>query len=517
MQDELDTPAERTQALFFKVSGEFVTKTARDLMFERGWRHGLKFLIRSLHGMDESLAMSILKGEKRLEGINDLELEDDSQETQADIKARLDYQFKYVFSFADRLWRPYGVVECYGYEDMVMANELERGTYAGDFLRNRYFNKARKELTFSDARSRGIWRERKAALGLRSVYYLDTPATDIAVLVPTKSGATMAKDVLCEPFHDEPPLWYEVTSDAQAMCQEAMASGRLRDVFEERYGSDDEPAARASTAPAATSGLEQMVEKARAARVADGLESEPGTPAWMSDQARQERVQETLQRMHDSSLERAPAQIAEYADNDTEYGWKEFEERNEKTGRMVKIRVPGRALVCAALSRAKAEDRMPDYAPFSPPSAKLLNDCRFHTDAWLGCGGTADNAYEPTPEQELFMTKMYELQKELLSTKFDILARGPDSFISGYVTHDPAKANKETILVLREAAPEHADAALRSAAVVVETGSKVAHLVVVSREAKVGVLRVADAQKLFPDGCRVFVSFTDGDIERTSY
>lgn len=517
MQDNLDTPDETTRTLYFKVSGEFVTETARDLMIEEGWRKGLGFLTRSLHDMDESMAIRILKGEKRLEGVNDLELVDDTPEAQAAIKARLDYIFKGVFSFENRLWKPYGVVECYGYDDMMMANSIDNGSYSGEFLRNRYFRAARNRLSFHPARSRGIWKEKNQLLNLRSVYYLDNPASDIAVLCPTSSGATMAKDVLCERFEEEPPLWYEIPTDAQAVCTAALESGRLRDVFEERVGNDPPMHAQSDKAMGDSSGLETLVRRSRAARVEDGLEAEVGTSAWMDEKARQERVQETLERMHQRSLEKAPAAIADFANNDKEYGWKEFSEMDEKTGRMVTIRVPGRALICAALSRAKAQDRMPEYSPFSPPSAKLLNDCQYHTDAWLGCGGTVDNAYEPTPEQELFMSKMYEVQRELLSTKFDILARGPQPFVSGHVTHDPAKADKDTILVLREAAPEHADAAMRSAAVIVETGSKVAHLVVVSREAKVGVLRVADALTLFPDGCRVFVSFTEGDIERTGY
>lgn len=86
------------------------------------------------------------------------------------------------------------------------------------------------------------------------------------------------------------------------------------------------------------------------------------------------------------------------------------------------------------------------------------------------------------------------------SASFDVLARGHGAEVTGVFVHLPEQAHKKGILVLSSADAEHTDAALRSSAVVVEAGSRLAHLVIVCREAGIPVVRAPDGVSRFPAG-----------------
>jgi phosphohistidine swiveling domain-containing protein len=216
----------------------------------------------------------------------------------------------------------------------------------------------------------------------------------------------------------------------------------------------------------------------------------------------------------DRSIEILRLQIAHQADTDAEYGWKCVESYDEKAGRNVSLRIPHRALICASLRRAHAWHLMPTYDCRSPSGLKLPNDDRAHTDAWIGAGFAPDSAYDDDmPEQRLFMETMYEVQRQWLSFQIDVLARGSQTYVSGTVIHDPLEAGPDKILVVASAAPEYAPAAIQCAGVIAETGSKLAHMTIVSREEGVPVVRVADAVNKFKPGSHISIDFSDGTVE----
>ena len=207
-------------------------------------------------------------------------------------------------------------------------------------------------------------------------------------------------------------------------------------------------------------------------------------------------------------------QVAFAADYDAEFGWFEASKYDETAGRQVSIRVPHRAFICAALHRARAYHLMPRYEPRCPQGLKMYGDDQFHSDAWVGAGFSPDTAYDSNlPEQELFMSELYRLQRKFLSFEFDVLARGEETHVNGVVIHDPALATKDKVLVVATAAPEYADAARKCAAVIVETGSKLAHLAIVSREEGIPVLRIEGAVSKFIKGRRLYVDLTKGKLE----
>lgn len=93
-----------------------------------------------------------------------------------------------------------------------------------------------------------------------------------------------------------------------------------------------------------------------------------------------------------------------------------------------------------------------------------------------------------------------------------VLTKGHGATVAGVFVHEPQAAHPAGILVLDRAAPEFTDAALRSSAVVVETGSRLAHLVVVCREAGIPVIRVPGGVSLFPEGSPGFLCPRTGAV-----
>lgn len=211
------------------------------------------------------------------------------------------------------------------------------------------------------------------------------------------------------------------------------------------------------------------------------------------------------------------AKVIALAEAEGPQGWLTFEEWDKEASRVVRMRVPRQAFLCAALRRAGAVHLAPTYEAVCPSGLKFQGDDAWHTDAWLGAGFVLSQAYdESMPEQRLFMRKLYALQREYLQFDFDVLARGPRTEYAGTVVHDPANADIENILVLDSAAPEYAPAAMSSLAVIVETGSKLAHMTVVSRESRVPVIRVENARKLFLEGGTVTINFDTGKLDYQS-
>lgn len=501
-EDDVQTAA---RSVGFSIDGGFITETVREFVREGNWRKGYDFLMDCLAGMEASMALDFLSGKLKLVGVNEVELAEDDQESV--VQGWLDYKFRDSFSWQGKVWKPYGYVTSFQREDWHLANKIGRREDE-DMLENRWWSRAVVELLEPSALDRPSRLERRREeQNYRSCYYAQDRRSDICIEMAVATAAHFYP-VLCKQVDVDLPLWHKLPTDGKPGIRAAYAAGRLQDLcaeveLPEEYDEEDTPVApRFTNQPAAET------EEARAER--------------LERQRLETEAEEKRYRLQEEAFEREVAdirsRIAAAADADTEFGWLELSGFDKKAGRKVTLRVPHRAFICAALSRAHARHLMPVYSPVSRSGMKMLNDCVFHTDAWLGCGQDPDEAYnQELPEQCLFMDKLYELQRERLNFPFDVLAHGKENFVAGEVIHDPDEAAKDKILVLDQARPEFAPAALKCAGVIVQTGSKLAHLVVVSREESIPVVRLPDALHRFPEGRRVSIDFTDGKVELSGF
>jgi phosphohistidine swiveling domain-containing protein len=488
---------ETSRVVHFSISGEFVTEHARDMVREGNWRGAYNFLMDTMHGMDAQMAMDIVQGKKHLTGVNDLELEDDTRE--AEVKGWLDFRFRHCFAYKGKVFHPYGYVSSLRREDWHLAREIAAGDDDA-MLHNKLWRRLDDELSETPRLQTFSPWDADEVLRWRPAYYARERGRDVCVHLNVAPGEYRA--VLFELVEQDVPLWYQLPSAPGDIVREAYAKGWLVDLSEERF----------------------PVEPGRAQAVLAAEEAQPdetlAEPLAAHVVAERVRREDTLRQMaddeqqHEQRLAVLRTQIGHFADQDSEYGWLQLDAYDETAGRRVQLRVPHRAFVCAALARARAHHLMPEYDVRCPSGLKMYNDDRYHSEAWVGAGLPPEEAYnDDMPEQRLFMRELYDLQRKLLSCSFDVLARGKQASLYGIVTHDPANTSKEHILVLKTAAPEHASAALKSMAVIVEAGSKLAHLVVVSREDSIPVIRLEDALQRFPEGRRVSINFDSGTVD----
>ena len=495
----MTTTTERrtTRLVQFKISGKVLTQQAREFVEEGKWRKGYTFLMESLCGIESQMVLDILQGKKQLTGVDEIVLVDDDAE--AIVKGWLDFQFQDCFVYQEQYFRPYARISGYCRKDMTFAQQIVDGENSA-LNQNRHWLRAHEALSEPESfpPTWDLWK----GYVYRPAYYARDLRTDIYIL--TTLSKTEFQPVLCEQVQVDVPLWYSVRNKAREAIVCAYQHGNLVDAFSQRAEQD---------------GLENLGDATFFSDSSKAFFSTPvkAVPSLDSVQAlEQEREQELAdaktEATYEATINGFREQIILASDCDDEFGWYEATELD--AGVQVRIRVPHRAFICAALHRARAYHLMPVYEPVCPQGLKLNGDDQFHSDAWIGAGFSPDTAYDrDIPEQRLFMNELYRLQRNRLSFSFDILARGPANSVNGEVIHDPSLADKTKILVVSTASPEYADAALKCAAVVVEVGSKLAHLAIVSREEGIPVIRIEGALAKFPAGRYLTLDLDVGSIE----
>ena len=114
----------------FVITGEFITEHARDLLLEDSdWQAGHRFLMESIDGLDDSQAITILKGEKRLvgqagRGVNTLDLVSEDSAVQAEIEQECQFRWAGVIRDRPGYRRPYAYVFGYDSADLGAARRV---------------------------------------------------------------------------------------------------------------------------------------------------------------------------------------------------------------------------------------------------------------------------------------------------------------------------------------------------------------------------------------------------------
>lgn len=101
--------------MFFKIDGEFVCQTARSFVIEERWEDAIHLLNDCINGSNFEIALSILKGEKKFVGIDDLKLVDEDP-NDAELQKYIsiaNYQFCGILKDGSNYWRPYAYVDAW--------------------------------------------------------------------------------------------------------------------------------------------------------------------------------------------------------------------------------------------------------------------------------------------------------------------------------------------------------------------------------------------------------------------
>lgn len=177
---------EQFQKLHWTITGEFVTRMARDWVLERRWDDSIRWLKDSLIGVEYNHIMAILEGRAKLVGDSHagIFLEEENPE---DAKEYIDgYMFLYggIYKRYENHYQPYAVVRDYGPTDIVV---------------DKPWNLRESNLHHKN----------------RAMFYAYHPSTDECFLLHySKVSGPIEMNILWERV-DKPPLWVKTFSEPQ--------------------------------------------------------------------------------------------------------------------------------------------------------------------------------------------------------------------------------------------------------------------------------------------------------------
>ena len=211
------------EKLHFSITGEFLTRHARNLMLEGNWLHALKTLAEGLCettpegtvGMTYEHCIAILDGYKRLEGTNEMDLVSEDPESTTEYRERLARLYGSIVKLTKGTnqrftwYMPYAYVDSYGDDDIAATGHafghIERVSRSKQLLR-------------------------------RANHYVDDPDFDV-VFYPGRDilfhELTEYQQDPCEVYLaflfrpcEAPPFWFKVNTDAVKSLKNAHKTRR---------------------------------------------------------------------------------------------------------------------------------------------------------------------------------------------------------------------------------------------------------------------------------------------------
>lgn len=476
----------------FCVTGEFLTDRARHMVLEDDWTFAAQYLVDALDGITEDQALAVLKGTHRLTGSNDIQYLEEDEAGLAAARALYASTFdcRGTLLFKGKRYQPYAYVDSFSIQDALIPGLPPE---APDSVAREW---SIRDWFHPDV----VWKADQVPVPSalrRAMHYADNPQRDIACKVTRHDGSTAF--ALFEPAYDSFPPWMTCFRTPQEAFSAAESSVRVWG-HKERY-----PQSRATP--------EEQVAHDDAVAGSMSLEDEAELALRREVEIAEELVRKQA---FDGEVVTVRAKVVKYANQDAEYGWQTFRYADPESGESCVLKAPRRAMIAYALSKTSAMHLRPAYKAFSPANMKLLHDNPLHTDAWLGCGfELGDAVYDRRNIRvRAFNELAYDIQKNLLGYKAHILASaGMKSFDGHVVTADSKVITNRDILVVPTAGVEYDVAASQAGAIVCEVGGPLAHLVPVSRERGMPVLRVENATQLYRTGMHLLLDLEKGEVK----
>lgn len=468
----------------FSIEGEFIANLARTRLKEGDYQSALNIL-ECLEGLSIEEQINILLGKKTLTGVNDIELVDAPQKTYEEMTQWYKEHYGKIFSYQGKLYMPYSYVDSWSREDLPTDDSFfSEISYKiiSDF----------EGKTLDKMRTQQNMGYLKGHLHSRSLHYATNPTEDFALRVNQKdinSHTWEGAVVLFQAVKEQIPFWaksfyaktpYEAVEVAYKNRSLERTGGRY--YYEKHVTSDDKE-----------------------------------TSHLFSLEDREDKYEKQAQQ-YEKELESYKNDVVNFANNDKEYGWKEFQDEDGNI-----IKVPYRAFLHYAVDFAKHNNKIsldiPPYTPKFKPGFKMLNDNPYHTDAWVGAGLDIDKAYDMSAwEYKLFMKKMFELQDCFFDDyEFNIITKGEKSIIEGTtvnISNYESIPKGERILVIPHLGVEFETVALQCDAIITETGGKLAHLATVGRELKIPIIRIENAVIQFAIAHKFKFDLEEGKYEK---
>jgi len=465
-----------TQKAYFSITGEFITNMSRDFVREGNWEKGLSLLTENLEGMTTDMAISILKGELLLDGVNsNIQPRDDSQESIDEMDRVLDYMYGHYFKdFDGGYWIPYAYVIGGNQEDMAWAVEYHQSRDYKDLSKKRHMFYARN-LT-----------EDKS-------YTVEIDVDGLNLMCP----------VICERAKKMPPFWYKgYAPNYTESIIRANIRGRLgridpSDYMDDVIEIDEKDQEKDDDTFSLSAYVDERNEQLSVYNLVDDVPSEEEEERL--EALEEQRYQQTIQVYRDEILKQADGDLIDVVD--------------KKTKKVYKApRVP--FLYWAAHYNRKLYDKLPEWNVICPLGLKMMNDNCFHSDVIVGAGLDPQKDWKYFDFQDsivrAFDDMMYELQRTEFNHNLKILA-GEGSACGRLVSPDD-EIKAGDILVIPHAGPEFQIQAQTAGTVITQVGGPLAHLVKVSREIGIKIAQMDDATTELVMDSKATIDFDEGQI-----
>jgi len=480
-----DTSTARQGIAYFSITGEFITATVRDAVLSDMPQAAMRILAEGLTEMPIGVAYAILRGDKRLDGVNTLEVIDEDPAVREEYQGRLRYLYAGRFVVGTQTYRPYAALVC-GWDGRDMKGRPTEFS----MISPRFLTTAPSGSMDPTSRFRRISIE-------RALYYARDPAHDClgsALYVSKKEalrGSPTNVYILSEVTEEVPPWWTPLGT-----LQEA-----VDDIVAVRGGICEDGADARRTYPGDKHAIGWGMAPHDARVDHRGDLPPPELPGDSSIDVYRRMIREALPDVSDDS------------------GWMDLHvKRDDDDDGPVLYRVPRAAFAQWAL-RGSAQAYAPPWTPISPPGTKMSYDNPYHTDWITGAIPDIDvgNWYSEDAIQAASFTASLDVQRNLAGVTSRILCGEISTCRSGRVVHPKpgAAVPPGAIVVIPTASSDYTVAALSAGptgAIITERGGPLAHLTIMGRENQLFMVRVPDAVSRYPVGSHVFI-YTDGRID----
>jgi len=504
-------------AMCFQVEGEALTEIARMRVIEDRFDHGYRILHEGLVGISADQVLSILRGDSKLVGVNDVDMVPDDD---PEWKARLLYRFAGVWvTSAGRYLRPYAVVTSWGPDDMRLASEI---TPDSDSVRRTVncFSRngeemAGRDLFYADDPKRDARKDLRVPRGM-----IEFAARDRAGCLSILFREVRGFPTTLMPAHNDAQKALDAYLEAGLRLEErGYAQTYPRGLFKVRYECDaiTDPAPVASTHPDLNeqSQSDHMEIGRFRNKVIDAknrrmsLEEYEAFQARMAD--RDSPFGERLEAMNRAldiqrNLDRhIPAWREEILKQAGE-AWIEMPFRDST------LRIPRAPFEQWCLWRTDGAHLALPWRTVSVAGVKMFGDDPYHTDFLLGAGLDPDAMMADPALNDAVYKLRASVQQEKMGFECSVLSGRGEAW--GTIVHPKPgeEIPEDAVIVVNAASANYLDLALKARAVIVERGGEMAHLVTVAREKEAIIVRKDGALKLYPAGVSVTVDASAGTI-----
>lgn len=292
----------------FRIGGEFITRQARTFVIESDWERAIQFLTDGLGGFTYDHAVSVLKGEQKLVGDLDLDLDLEPEDPAAVAEYLNQIQWLWAGSVKDRFgwWRPYAKVTSWGEDDFYGIKHARFSRVSGSVAG---VGAASQQSRLNDKLN-------------RSHFYADDPSRDrTELLVCQDERGFRDETVILFKEVSPPPFWLHKNNSFQAALDEYLrhytleqrgnseysAARRRVDEVRESFAKfqtgppkTEAPGATPESPPAADSVLEELVRMAaeNSGLPIEGLRSTLAAATGTQDETSKPQDSKTLLEEH---------------------------------------------------------------------------------------------------------------------------------------------------------------------------------------------------------------------------